>query len=96
MIASIALLGLLLAFGVGATAKAQTTSWQTWYGPENRLVVHVNDDSNSAICFDGKREDYSGFATSPKAETSQYSQKQNAINSGLTYVDQEWLDFYTK
>lgn len=90
-----ALLALVFAFSANVALAAKPTStWQEWRGFENRLIVHVSEDSNSAICFDGKREDYSGNCVSPEAETTQYREKQNAINSSKTYVDQDWINYY--
>ena len=99
MFASLVALALMLA---GNFASAATVSWQEWYGWQNRLVVHVGD-AKSAICFDGKREDYDGHCVTPAANqsaimnsTSEYRDKLAAKSAGQPYVDTNWFLFFGK
>lgn len=53
------LLMLVLGFGllIAGTASASNlpkTTWQTYYTASDILVVHVSNDPNSAICWEGK------------------------------------------
>jgi len=86
----VTLLALVFAFSANvASAAKPSTSWQDWYGFSNRLVVYIND-SKSAICFDGKREDYDGSCTSPASYIGYHSAKLSAIAEGKEYIDTDW------
>ena len=45
--------GLLIASSVSA-AELPKTTWQTYFTGSDFLVVHVSDDSTSAVCWQGK------------------------------------------
>jgi hypothetical protein len=55
------------------------TSWQTYNTIENILTVHVSDDPESAIYFQGLPEDYDGGATFPQIKSSEYIAKRAAL-----------------
>ena len=67
-------LGLLFAGSVSASTLPKT-SWQVYYPAQNKLVVHVNDNPTSDICWQGdafvfdedgvKTSGYNGHCTAP-------------------------------
>lgn len=52
-----------------------TETFQTFNGQENLLTVHVSNDPESEIYYQGPPEDYDGTATEPPAPTQAYIEK---------------------
>lgn len=64
-----------------------TSVYQTYELTIDRLVVHESADPTSPVVFEGKAEDYDGFATYPKAPTFDYLHKIGRVD------DKEWQEY---